>query len=115
MAAKLAEGEFARAYGEWVIVRADPRVKQTAGGIHLPDQTVQAELRMEGTGTVLSIGHLVPLDSGEFDQLDRVCFRGFLKDAHKIGKSSDGSDVFIIHYKDLLAVVDGEVSLGAFS
>ncbi len=70
---------------------------------------------MEGTGKVLSIGHLVPMSGSEIEQLDRVCFRGFLKDAHKIDKSADGSDIFLIHYRDLLAVVDEEVSLGAFS
>lgn len=103
-----------RAYGEWVLVQADPRVKKTAGGIVLTDELTMIERKMEGTGRVRSIGGRVPMTSG-LDPGLRVLFRGFLKDAHKVDKTEDGCDIFLIHHKDLLAIVDNEVEVGAFS
>jgi co-chaperonin GroES (HSP10) len=102
-----------RAYGEWVLVQADQRVKKTAGGIHLTDELTMIERKMEGTGRILSVGSRVRVPVIEPGL--RVAFRGFLKDAHKVDKTEDGCDIFIIHYKDLLATVEEGVELGAFS
>ncbi len=104
-----------RACGEWVVVRADPRVKQTRGGIHLTDTLIQAERFMEGTGHILSIGgrvsNIVPgLEPGQ-----RIAYRGFLKDAHPVAKTEDGCDIFIIHCDDLLAAIDEETRTGITS
>jgi co-chaperonin GroES (HSP10) len=104
-----------RAYGEWVVVQADPRVKKTAGGLVLTDQLVQIERTMEGTGRILSIGPKVIKLSLGLEPGSRVAYRGFLKDVHKIDKADDDSDIFVIHYNDLLAAVDEETRLGAFS
>lgn len=102
-----------RAYGEWVIVQADPRVKKTAGGLFLTEELTQIERTMEGTGVILSVGHLVPGDLLKTN--NRVCFRGFLKDAHKLDKTKEGADIFLIHFKDLLATLDDGVTMGFFS
>ncbi len=102
-----------RAYGEWVLVQADPRVKQTSGGIILTDELTQIERHMEGTGRILNVGSRVSIPVIEPGL--RVAYRGFLKDAHKVDKTEDGCDIFLIHHKDLLAVVEEGVQLGAFS
>lgn len=104
-----------RACGEWVVVRADPRVKQTTGGILLTDQLTQVERVMEGTGRILSMGSRVLGLVQGLELGTRVAYRGFLKDAHKIDKAEDGSDIFVIHAQDLLAAVDDDVRMGAYS
>jgi co-chaperonin GroES (HSP10) len=103
-----------RAYGEWVLVKADPRVKQTPGGLVLTEELTQIEKLMEGTGRILSIGGRARNIVSDIEPGDRVCYRGFLKDAHKVDKI-EGCDVFIIHCKDLLMVIDDEIAMGAFS
>lgn len=104
-----------RAYGEWVLIQADPRVKKTAGGIILTDELTQIEKLMEGSGRVLSIGHLVAKTCASLSLGDRVCYRGYLKDVHKIGKSTDGCDQFLLHHNDVLIVIDDSTKVGAFS
>jgi co-chaperonin GroES (HSP10) len=102
---------------EWVVVKADPRVKATSGGIVLPEQLLGVERVMEGTGRILKVGNRddirkttggVDLEPGM-----RICFRGFLKDAYQeFDKDEDGQIVFLLHSKDVLAVVSDDVKLG---
>jgi co-chaperonin GroES (HSP10) len=99
-----------------VIVKADPRVKQSKGGILLPDQTVAIERVMEGTGRLVAVGDEVAKILGdELKVGDRICYRGFLKDAAPIAKAEDGCQVFVLRAEDVLAVVGDEVDIGAFS
>lgn len=106
---------------EWVLIKGDPRVSRTKGGIFLPDQQVAVEKTMEGTGTVLAVGNMKQIhkNTGGVD-LEigmRVCFRGFLKDASmaEFTPHEDGSPVFLIHSRDILAIVGDDVQMGAFS
>lgn len=101
--------------GEWVIAKADPRVKKTAGGIHLPDQIVTVERAMEGTARILKVGQDAaravgfPLEPGM-----RFCFRGFLKDAFHEFEDEDGCRIFMLKSADILAIIDDEIQMGAF-
>jgi co-chaperonin GroES (HSP10) len=99
----------------WVFVKADPRVKKTAGGIHLPDQIVQVERVMEGTGRVLRVGNEVEKTCGYLvKEGDRICFRGFLKDAFHEFKEEDGCRIFMLKADDILAVIDEDIQMGEF-
>lgn len=99
-------------YKKWVMVKADPRVKKTAGGIHLTDELVKIERVMEGTGRVLAIGsEVVDVVVG-----DRVAYRGFLKDVSRgMIIREDDCDIFLIRTEDLLAVIGEGITMGAFS
>ena len=99
-------------YKRWVMVKADPRVKKTAGGIVLTDELIGIERVMEGTGTILNVGSEV----NEVETGQRVAYRGFLKDVSRgMIKQEDGCDVFLIRVEDLLAVIGDGVTMGAFS
>lgn len=100
---------------KWVLVKSDPRVKQTRGGIFLTDAITQIERVMEGTGRILKIGDEakekagIPLGAG-----DRIVFRGFLKDAfQEFERDEDGLTVFLLRIEDVLAVIDDNVHMGA--
>lgn len=99
-------------YKHWVMVKADPRVKQTPGGILLTDELVGIERVMEGTGRVLAVG-------SEVDEVavgERVAYRGFLKDVSQgMVQKEDDCDVFFIRIEDILAAISDDVAMGAFS
>lgn len=105
-----------RPHNDWVIARADPRVKKTAGGILLTDAITAIERVMEGTARVLKVGRSVnavlgyPLAPGE-----RICFRGFLKDAFHEFADDEGCRVFMLKADDILAVIAEDVEMGAYS
>ncbi len=107
-----------RPRGDWALVKTDPRVKQTKGGLHLPDGLLGMEKMSEATGVVLRLGGTV-CDTLNFglEPGMRVCFRGFLKDAsaHIFERHEDGCEVFMITADDILAVVDESVQVGALS
>ena len=99
-------------YKRWILVKADPRVKKTPGGIFLTEQLVGIERVMEGTGSVLAIGSEVD----EVSVNDRVAYRGMLKDVSRgMISQVDDCDVFLIRIEDILAVIDEGVTMGAFS
>lgn len=99
-------------YKRWVMVKADPRVKKTAGGIHLTDELVKVERVMEGTGRVLQIGSKVD----EVRENDRIVFRGFLKDVSRgMIEREDDCDIFLLRVEDVIAVIGDGVTMGAFS
>lgn len=101
--------------GKWLLVKADERVKKTAGGIHLPDQIVTVERVMEGSGRVLKAGPHVAEDLGQdLKEGDRILFRGFLKDVFHEFEEEDGCRIFLLHAKDALAVLDTELDVGHF-
>lgn len=105
-----------RPLGDWVVAKADPRVKKTAGGIHLPDQIVAIERVMEGTARILKVGSKARLRVGfGIEPGMRICFRGFLKDAFHEFADDDGCRVFMLKADDILAVIDEDVEMGAFS
>lgn len=106
--------------GKWLVVKGDPRVKKTAGGIELPDQMVAAERVMEGTGRILKVGadRKAVEDYAGF-QLEpgmRICFRGFLKDAFaEFDTDEDGQPIFLLRVEDVLMVIPDDINMGAFS
>lgn len=101
----------------WVLIKADPRVKKTAGGIFLPDQLTQVERVMEGTGTLLKVGGRAIELAGFFVRPgDRICYRGFLKDAYSYAfEEEDGCAIFPLDARDILARIGSDVSMGAYS
>lgn len=100
---------------KWLMVKADPRVKKTAGGIVLTDELVKVERVMEGTGKVLRVGSEVK-DVEDVKEGDRVAYRGFLKDVSRgMIEREDDCDIFLIRAEDLLAVIGEGVTMGAFS
>lgn len=103
--------------GKWLLVHADPRVKQSKGGIHLPDKQVKVERTMEGSGRILKIGGRVNKDATyALEPGMRVVFRGFLKDASgAVFDKIDDREVFMLAVEDVLAVIDEGVEVGAFS
>lgn len=107
--------------GKWVVVKADPRVKTTKGGIELPDQQVMIERTMEGTGRILKVGSDREgiLDATGGVMLEpgmRIFYRGFLKDAfHEFTTDSDGQLIFLLRAEDIMGIIDDDVKMGAFS
>ncbi len=106
-----------RPLGSWIVVKTDPRTKQTKGGIILTEEFTRVERLMEGTGHVLSVGRGVgrelafPLEPGM-----RICYRGFVKDASSpIFEKIDDCEIFLLHARDALAVIDADTRMGAFS
>lgn len=105
--------------GKWIVVKADPRVKKTSGGIVLPDMQLQAERVMEGTGHILKVGSDrkaiedycgVMLESGM-----RIFYRGFLKDAFQdFGTDDDGLAIFLLRCEDIMGIIDEDVVMGTF-
>jgi len=98
---------------DWVLVKADPRVKKTAGGIYLTDELTQVERVMEGTGRILKAGEESLRDVAIGD---RICFRGFLKDlSFDMFETMEDCPVFLLKIDDVLMVIPEDVELGAFS
>lgn len=107
--------KICRPIGEWVIAKADPRVKKTAGGIHLPEQITGLERVMEGTARILKVGRDAAKVVGfALEPGMRFCFRGFLKDAFHEFEEEDGCRVFMLKSADILAIIDEDVQMGAF-
>jgi len=104
---------------EWIVVKADPRVKKSTGGIHLPDGQVRAERVMEGTGRILKMGDAEETYKVCAFRLEvgmRICYRGFLKDAWKdYFQREDDCDIFFIKAPDVLAVLDDTTQMGLCS
>lgn len=104
-----------RPYAKWVFVRADKRVKKTAGGIIIPDSGVAVERVMEGTGCVLKVGSEVRDALGVgIEPGMRICYRGFLKDAFHEFAEDDGCRVFMLRAEDVMAIIDDDVQMGEF-
>lgn len=99
---------------KWVLVKADPRVKKTAGGIFLTDELTGIEKVMEGTGRVLKVG----VEAAKDIELGaRICYRGFLKEAFHMAfkRDEDGCQIFMLRIEDVMAELDDDVEMGAFS
>jgi co-chaperonin GroES (HSP10) len=97
----------------WVVVKADPRVKKTKGGIELPDQLLLAERKMEGTGHLLKVGSGASKAVGTVIEPGmRICYRGFLKDAFQEFEAADGCPVFLLKAEDILAIIDEDTQMG---
>jgi len=98
---------------KWLLVKADPRVKKTPGGIHLTDELTQVERLMEGTGRVLCCGSeaMKSVEPGE-----RICYRGFLKDVYDaFVRDEDDCPIFILQVEDVLMVIPDDIQMGGFS
>jgi co-chaperonin GroES (HSP10) len=104
---------------EWIVVKADPRVKKTKGGIELPDSQVKIERVMEGTGRILRVGNMDEIYKSCAFALEpgmRICYRGFLKDTWRdYFEPEDNCDIFLLHAKDILGVLDEDAQMGHFS
>lgn len=107
--------------GKWLVVKADPRVKKTKGGIELPDMQLKAERVMEGTGHILKIGSdregILDATGGVMLEAGmRIAFRGFLKDAFaEFATDADGQPIFLLRAEDVIMIIEEEVQMGAFS
>lgn len=96
---------------DWVLVKADPRVKKTAGGIFLTEELTKIERVMAGSGRVLKCGSeaMKDVEPGE-----RICYRGFLKDACHAAftRDKDGCQIFLLKLADVLAVIPDSTVVG---
>lgn len=107
--------------GKWVVVKADPRVKKTKGGIELPEMQLQAERVMEGTGHILKVGSdregILDATGGEMLEAGmRICYRGFLKDAFaEFTTDADGQPIFLLRAEDIIGIIEEDIQMGAFS
>lgn len=108
--------------GKWMVVKADPRVKKTKGGIELPDMQLKAERVMEGTGILLKVGNdkegILDATGGvDLEPGMRVFYRGFLKDAFaEFSVDPDGQPIFLLRAEDIMGIIeDGDIQMGAFS
>ena len=102
----------------WVLIKAMERPTKV-GSIILPDQYLLAERLQESTGTIVAVpsecwtkdnkGPIkLPLKEG-----DNILFRGFLKDLNTI--ESDQGTLSLLHFQDILAVVDDPtVTVGVY-
>jgi co-chaperonin GroES (HSP10) len=102
----------------WLIVKGDPRVKKTKGGIYLTEAITGIERVMEGTGHLLRVGDRDEIRGKIGYDLEpgmRVCYRGFLKDAVQGFDAEGDNPVFMIRAEDVMAVIEEDVQLGAFS
>jgi len=99
---------------KWVLVKADPRVKKTLGGIVLTDELTKVERVMEGTGMVLKCG---PEAMKEVEPGERVCYRGFLKDAFHdaFQRDEDDCQIFLLRIEDVLMAIPPELEMGEWS
>lgn len=111
-----------RPRGKWIVVKADPRVKKTKGGIELPEAQLQVERVMEGTGRILKVGSDREgiLDATGGVMLEpgmRIFYRGFLKDAfHEFSTDSDGQTIFLLRAEDVMGIIEDEdLKMGEFS
>ncbi len=112
-----------RPRGKWLVVKADPRVKKTKGGIELPDMQLKAERVMEGTGHILKVGDDIEgiLNSTGGVMLEpgmRVFYRGFLKDAscHEFAADENGQSIFFLRAEDVLGIIEDEdTKMGMYS
>lgn len=109
-------------HGKWCVVKADPRMETTKGGIHLPKMQTAAERVMEGTGTLLKIGAdteaILDYTGGiELTPGMRIFFRGFLKDAFaEFATEEDGLAIFLLRVEDIMGIIDdGDLKMGAYT
>lgn len=106
-------------HGKWVVVKADPRLKKTSGGIVLPDMQLQAERVMEGTGHILKVGKdrkgIEKACGQMLEAGQRIFFRGFLKDAfQEFATDDDGLAIFLLRAEDIMGIIDEDVVMGTF-
>lgn len=105
----------------WVLIQPDPR-KNSIGLIALPDQLLKSERVEEGTGRVVRLPEECWSKSPKakhairelpFKVGDRVMFRGFLKELNTV--EEDDKSLSLIHFEDILAVLDEDTSVGVAS
>jgi len=107
--------------GKWVVVKADPRVKTTRGGIELPDMQLKAERVMEGTGRILKVGSdregILNACGEMLEPGMRIFYRGFLKDAFaEFTVDEDGLAIFLLRAEDVMGILeDDSIVMGVFS
>lgn len=97
--------------GDWVLVKADPRVKKTAGGIFLTEELTKIERVMAGSGRLLKCG---PKAMPDVEPGERICYRGFLKDAchASFKRDKDGCQIFMLRLEDVLMVIPDTTVVG---
>ena len=105
----------------FVLVRPEVRARRY-GSIIIGDHDLGIEKVCEGTGIIVnmpdelwpkSVEAKKPVQEPPFKIGDRVLYRAFLADAHIV--EHDGEDASLIHFEDLMAVVDKSVDVGALS
>jgi len=96
---------------DWVLVKADPRIKKTVGGIILTDQLTKIEMVMAGSGRVQKCG---PEARKDVEPGERICYRGFLKDAcyASFERDEDNCQIFLLKLDDVLAVIPDTTVVG---
>ena len=111
----------ARTLHNWLLVRPLKPLSATRGGILLPFDP-ESKTVSEGVGSVVSVGPGKLLRNGQFldhgiHAGDRIIYRGFLTFAHQLGDifgMERNTDVFALSADDVLAVVEGEGTIGLF-
>jgi co-chaperonin GroES (HSP10) len=108
-----------RAFGEWVLVRADPPPEKSAGGIFRPAGNIEDRLGLL-VGTVLSVGQgrrttskpgrpavceFIPM---EVEEGDKIVFRGHLHDLNKYHQGIEGFDHSMVHIADVIGIVEDD-------
>ena len=96
---------------DWVLVKADPRIKKTVGGIFLTEELTKIERVMAGSGRVLQCGPEAMLD---VEPGERICYRGFLKDACHLSFKRDEDDcqIFLLKVADVIMVIPDSTVVG---
>jgi co-chaperonin GroES (HSP10) len=96
-----------KAYGPWILVRAERPPRTSPGGIYLPSGNMEERLG-QAFGVVLSVGqgkwnkkHTARIHSG-LKVGDRVWFRGFLQECNR--PSLLDSEHSLINQDDILGV-----------
>ena len=105
-------------FNSYVLVKPEKRPDQV-GHIILPEGELKAEKVTEGAGTVMQLAaefrpknrpKAKPLLEPPVKVGDRIMYRGFLKDLYQL----PGTELFFLHYEDILAVVGEEVKVGTY-
>lgn len=109
-----------RAFGPWILIKADPHKERTVSGLYRPQGNLEDRVGMR-IGTVLSVGEgrrtksrfgkpppkleFIPngIEVGE-----RVLFRGFLHDVSRYHQGIDGLDHSMVLIDDIQMVVEEE-------
>lgn len=116
------DADKTRPMEDWVLCRAlDPQNSFGTSKLIMP-KDMDKDVVSEGVAQVLAVGPGSLSKRGKRNTMlvgvgDRVLYRGFLRFAHQVGETfgeDKASKVFFLKVADILAVVEGEGSLGYY-
>jgi co-chaperonin GroES (HSP10) len=102
----------------WVVCKGIPPDFQSESGLFIakdPDK----EVRTEGVAEVLSYAPKRGMERAPLalSPGDKIIYRGFLRYANQVGEvfeADKGCDFFLLSIDDVLAIVEGSGTLGAY-